>query len=133
MTKFTTPQTPTSISVEEREFLIELGWSVDAIDLVSQHAHEDRFVRILNRLLREFPGRGKHLRSASRRRLKPKEKISGALRKLVFERDGYRCVTCGDWHDLSADHIVPESKGGPTTFENLQTMCRSCNSRKGAR
>lgn len=62
----------------------------------------------------------------------PKKKIPRALAKLVFERDGYRCVTCGDHLDLCCDHVIAESKGGPTTFENLQTMCRPCNSRKGA-
>jgi len=61
-----------------------------------------------------------------------KVKISRTLSRKVFERDLYRCVTCGTHLDLSCDHIVPESKGGPTTFENLQTMCRPCNSRKGA-
>lgn len=61
--------------------------------------------------------------------------ISGRLRKQVFERDGYRCVApgCGSWVDLTCDHIVPESKGGATTLENLQTMCRPCNCRKGAK
>lgn len=63
----------------------------------------------------------------------PKTTISRALAKRVFERDAYRCVICGGHHDLTCDHVVPESKGGPTTFENLQTMCKSCNSRKGAR
>ena len=60
-----------------------------------------------------------------------KAKIPRALAKRVFERDAYRCVECGDHHDLTCDHVVPESKGGETTFENLQTMCRPCNSRKG--
>jgi hypothetical protein len=60
-----------------------------------------------------------------------KEKIPRALAKQVFERDGYRCVTCSGWIDLTCDHVVPESKGGPTTLENLQTMCRPCNTRKG--
>lgn len=59
--------------------------------------------------------------------------IGAPLRTQVFERDAYRCVACGGHVDLTCDHIHPESKGGPTTFENLQTMCRSCNSRKGAR
>lgn len=57
--------------------------------------------------------------------------IGGTLRRQVFERDLYRCQHCGTHLDLCADHIVPESKGGPTTFENLQTLCRSCNSKKG--
>lgn len=62
-----------------------------------------------------------------------KDKISRSLAKRVHEKHGYRCVTCGDHIDLCCDHIVPESKGGPTTFENLQSMCRPCNSRKGNR
>jgi hypothetical protein len=67
------------------------------------------------------------------RKAKTKKPIPNGLRKQVFERDAYRCVSCGSWHDLQADHIIPESKGGPTTLENLQTMCRPCNVRKGAR
>lgn len=62
-----------------------------------------------------------------------KASISAALRRQVFERDAYRCVQCGDWHDLEPDHIVPEARGGPTTLENLQTLCRPCNLAKGAR
>lgn len=60
-----------------------------------------------------------------------KAKIPRSLAKQVYERDAYRCVQCGDHHDLTCDHIEPESLGGPTTFDNLQTMCRPCNSRKG--
>ena len=62
-----------------------------------------------------------------------KKKISHGLRMKVFERDFYRCVTCKTHLNLTCDHVIPESKGGPTTFENLQTMCKSCNSRKGDR
>lgn len=62
-----------------------------------------------------------------------KSAIPRRLSKLVFERDAYRCKHCGGHIDLSCDHIIPESKGGPTTFANLQTLCRPCNSAKGAR
>jgi len=62
-----------------------------------------------------------------------REPIGRALAKAVFERDAYRCVDCGDHMDLTCDHIVPVSKGGETSLRNLQTMCRRCNSRKGAR
>lgn len=59
--------------------------------------------------------------------------IPHALRRAVLERDAYRCQHCGGWENLAVDHIVPESKGGAATLENLQALCRSCNSRKGAR
>lgn len=62
-----------------------------------------------------------------------KGKIPRSLATKVFERDAYRCVACGGHKNLTCDHILAESKGGKTIFENLQTMCRSCNSRKGAR
>lgn len=62
-----------------------------------------------------------------------KTKIPAKLRWEVFKRDGFTCKGCGAQDDLSADHISPESKGGKTTLENLQTLCRSCNSKKGAR
>jgi hypothetical protein len=69
--------------------------------------------------------------SAERKHRKPKQKkVPGRLRVAVFERDAYRCRECGDHRQLCADHIIPESKGGPTTLENLQTLCRGCNSRK---
>lgn len=60
-----------------------------------------------------------------------KEPIPEATRWTVFQRDGFRCRICGSQEFLRADHIIPESKGGPTTIDNLQTLCRSCNSRKG--
>lgn len=52
------------------------------------------------------------------------------LRSRVFIRDGYRCVFCAAIEPLSVDHIIPVAKGGGNEFENLQTLCVSCNSRK---
>lgn len=53
------------------------------------------------------------------------------LRQRVYERDGHRCVTCGTNRQLTLDHWVPRSKGGPHSFENLRTMCGPCNHAKG--
>lgn len=45
---------------------------------------------------------------------------------------GCRCVACGtEGVQLVKDHIVPIYKGGSDGIENLQPLCRSCNSRKG--
>lgn len=62
-----------------------------------------------------------------------KKKIGQTLRMKVYERDGFACVTCGVQTNLTLDHIKPEVLGGESTLENLQTMCKSCNSKKGAR
>ena len=55
------------------------------------------------------------------------------LRWLIYKRDGYRCTKCGSEVDLTLDHIVPVSKGGTNVWWNLTTLCRPCNSSKGAR
>jgi hypothetical protein len=53
------------------------------------------------------------------------------LRRRVYERDGWKCMRCGTGNHLSLDHIIPYSLGGNDEESNLQTLCRSCNSRKG--
>lgn len=58
--------------------------------------------------------------------------IAADVRRAVFDRDK-TCRSCGADHDLSLDHIIPYSRGGPDTVDNLQVLCRPCNSRKGAR
>ena len=64
---------------------------------------------------------------------KIKKGIPRHLSKQVFERDKYRCKHCDSHLDLSVDHIHPEVKGGETTLDNLQTLCLSCNSKKGVK
>lgn len=53
------------------------------------------------------------------------------MRFAIFRRDGERCKRCGSRHNLEIDHIVPISKGGKSTYDNLQTLCHSCNMEKG--
>lgn len=62
-----------------------------------------------------------------------KSSISHALRRVVFERDAYRCRSCTGYIDLTVDHIIPERHGGTHDLDNLQTLCRQCNSKKGAK
>lgn len=58
-------------------------------------------------------------------------KVSNKMRFSIYERDGYRCRKCGRaTKDLEIDHIFPVSKGGKSTYDNLQTLCHRCNSSK---
>ena len=66
--------------------------------------------------------------------LQNKARIPLNLRRRIIERDGYYCVYCDeDLRDaeIHMDHVIPESKGGPTTYDNLQVTCRKCNLAKG--
>jgi 5-methylcytosine-specific restriction endonuclease McrA len=49
----------------------------------------------------------------------------------VFLRDRFSCQYCGCDRDLTFDHLVPRSRGGHTTWDNVVTACAPCNLRKG--
>jgi 5-methylcytosine-specific restriction endonuclease McrA len=57
-------------------------------------------------------------------------------RRNVFARDGNQCQYCGrsfPTSELSLDHVVPRSRGGVTSWENIVCACVACNVRKGGR
>jgi 5-methylcytosine-specific restriction endonuclease McrA len=51
----------------------------------------------------------------------------------LFLRDAFSCQYCGAGEELTFDHIIPRSKGGRTTWENIVTACAPCNLAKGGR
>ena len=54
------------------------------------------------------------------------------IRQRIINRDRGLCQMCSNEGD-SVDHIVPRSQGGTDDDDNLQLLCRSCNSSKGGR
>jgi 5-methylcytosine-specific restriction endonuclease McrA len=52
-------------------------------------------------------------------------------RRAVFARDNWTCQYCGSRSNLTVDHVVPRSKGGPSSWENIVASCAPCNRRKG--
>lgn len=55
-------------------------------------------------------------------------------RRNILKRDGHKCAYCGRGDlPFTIDHIVPKSKGGEDTWENLVTACLPCNNKKGNR
>jgi hypothetical protein len=125
--------------LDEREFAALYAEAWDD-NLIAKHGHQGRRSYATGEIVREgysltadggaFLGFLETEEAEGRYRKQP---IPSDLRWAVWERDDFTCRECGTRRDLSVDHIVPESKGGAMTPENLQTLCRPCNSRKGAR
>ena len=59
------------------------------------------------------------------------------LRHYIFARDNWQCQYCDQPstknHPITLDHVIPESKGGPTVVGNLVTACQKCNTKKSNR
>ncbi|MBP7152396.1 MAG: HNH endonuclease [Spirochaetes bacterium] len=56
-----------------------------------------------------------------------RESIPQDVMYKVWNRDGGRCARCGSKENLEFDHIIPFSKGGATTYRNIQLLCKKCN------
>lgn len=51
----------------------------------------------------------------------------------LFLRDKFSCQYCGSDSDLTFDHLIPRSRGGQTTWDNVVTACSTCNLKKGGK
>ncbi len=55
-------------------------------------------------------------------------------RRNILKRDGHKCAYCGRGDlPLTIDHVIPKSKGGDESWENLVAACLPCNNKKGDR
>ncbi len=69
--------------------------------------------------------------SALIKRPRPQVKLT---RREVFIRDAFTCQYCGvQTRDLTLDHVMPKSRNGAHTWENLVSACKACNHRKGGK
>jgi 5-methylcytosine-specific restriction endonuclease McrA len=62
-----------------------------------------------------------------------RERIPSEVRKEVWNRDGGKCKKCGSRHHIEFDHIVPVSKGGSNSAQNIELLCKKCNRSKHAK
>ena len=64
--------------------------------------------------------------------VKPSKRVA-FTRFNLFLRDEFCCQYCGSTGELTFDHVVPRSRGGITSWENVVAACARCNLRKGSR
>jgi CRISPR/Cas system Type II protein with McrA/HNH and RuvC-like nuclease domain len=113
---------PRSIISTERAFVISYKGNADII-----HEHPESFKLINPKLNIKKPSIIRVFKYVNQQINKVP-----LNRENVYKRDGYCCVYCGNDNRkiLTLDHVIPQSKGGKDTWENLVTACRKCNGEK---
>lgn len=130
---------PVQITTARRGLLLLFGGAALALD-ESGEPHE--FARWRSLPVRDrddaLPVVGGALRVPRVLHLRRYERVRRAIvrptRINLMLRDGHQCQYCArraPVRDLNIDHVLPRSRGGPDSWENLVTACRPCNLRKG--
>ncbi|PCK07034.1 MAG: hypothetical protein COA42_16360 [Alteromonadaceae bacterium] len=68
--------------------------------------------------------------------IKGRRSLMGFNNRMLFRRDNYRCMYCGQQYghvNLTRDHVMPRSRRGKDTWENVVAACRRCNHFKADR
>jgi 5-methylcytosine-specific restriction endonuclease McrA len=130
---------PVQLTTAKRAFVLLYGGVAHALDEDGE-AYDFDMWRTLE--VREgddeLPIVGGHLRlprvvHLHRYERQPRLTVRLTRKNLMF-RDAHQCQYCGKQppvRDLNIDHVLPRSRGGPDSWENLVTSCRTCNLRKG--
>ena len=87
-------------------------------------SYDGEFVMVHTRKM----GRPKIIRLYNKVNL-PYRKLS-PTRENIFRRDNFQCVYCPSKDNLTIDHVIPSSRGGGNTWDNMVTCCAKCNNKK---
>ncbi|MGL5083266.1 MAG: HNH endonuclease [Microcoleaceae cyanobacterium] len=60
-------------------------------------------------------------------------KVPPVNRREILRRDHHKCQYCGTTKHLTIDHVMPRSRGGTHTWDNVVAACERCNAHKGNR
>lgn len=130
---------PVQLTTAKRAFVLLYGGSANALDEDGEEYDFDLWRTLpVRRADDALPIIGSSLRvprvlHLHRYDRTPKVSVRLTRRNLMF-RDQHQCQYCGKQpplRELNIDHVLPRSRGGPDSWENLVTACRVCNLRKG--
>ncbi|EMR04129.1 HNH endonuclease [Cesiribacter andamanensis] len=111
---------PITVCTVQRAFLLVFGEKAEMLERLNGH--------VLRSVSKTFPAPA--VIRLSRYVRVPYQGVM-LSRQNVFRRDGHQCQYCGSGKDLTLDHVIPRSKNGKSTWTNLVTACKRCNTRKG--
>lgn len=106
---------PLGVVSERRAVVLVLERKADVVHETGQHLHSARLQVVVPSVVR--------LRRFVRVPYRWKAPLN---RRLVFARDNHRCQYCGKSAE-SIDHVVPRSRGGEHSWDNVVAACRPCN------
>lgn len=122
---------PEAIRARDRAYWAAHPDSKRAKDARYKAAHRSEHAESASKWNREHPERFKtHLYNnyARRNGVEPGHTYEQWQAKLAMA--GGRCVMCGSEKNITRDHIIPLAAGGSDSIDNIQPLCRSCNTRK---
>jgi hypothetical protein len=96
--------------------------SIKVLEVVNFIKHQDPHYKEKASELPPRPGTENFMRASGVTRLQ---------RQRILERDGNACIHCAAKDALCIDHIIPVSRGGDSSDDNLQVLCSACNTKKG--
>jgi 5-methylcytosine-specific restriction endonuclease McrA len=114
---------PINVCTVRRAIVLLLKARAEVLEEGSQTLHAER-VAFARPLVIRLTAYVRVPRDAHRRKI---------TRRAVFARDDWTCQYCGSRANLTVDHVIPRSKGGQSTWENIVASCAPCNRRKGDR
>lgn len=82
--------------------------------------------------VREMARRGAKIRNERLKTSRANGRLTTSQKLEFVAKHGYVCMCCGKTEAITFDHVVPISKGGTDSIENMQLLCVSCNSSKGS-